>query len=127
MNKNLIRFVVALLLGWATLSLVGCHADPKPSKEDPSKEGEHEGGGEQPDTIPDTVKVTPQAFFMPLLRFGEQVSPTELDEWSKLVGGTLTASDAETRRYALPTDTLEAMILQRDDAHRTAASFWSRA
>ena len=62
MNKNLIRFVVALLLGWATLSLVGCHADPKPSKE-----GEHEGGGEQPDTIPDTVKVTPQAFFMPLL------------------------------------------------------------
>lgn len=112
MNKNLIRFVVALLLGWATLSLVGCHADPKPSKEDPSKEGEHEGGGEQPDTIPDTVKVMPQAFFMPLLRFGEQVSPTELDEWSKLVGATLTASDAETRRYALPTDTLEAMILQ---------------
>ena len=62
MNKTLIHLFVALLLGWATLSLVGCHADPKPTKEDPSKEGEHEGEGENPDTIPDTVKVTPVSY-----------------------------------------------------------------
>ncbi len=108
MNRTLVHVFVALLFGWATLSFVGCHPDPKPTKEDPDKGGEHEGEGEKPDTI----KVSPQAFFMPLLRFGEQVSPTELDEWSKQVGAVLTTSDAEARRYALPTDTLETMILQ---------------
>lgn len=112
MNRTLIHVIVAMLFGWATLSLVGCHQDPKPNKENPNNGGEHEHEGEKPDTIPDTVKVTPQAFFMPLLRFGERLSPTELDQWGKQVGAVLTTSDAEARHYALPTDTLEGMILQ---------------
>lgn len=111
MNRTLTHIIVALLFGWATLLLFGCHPEPKPNGESPNNGGENEGKGEDSDTIPDTIKISTQAFFMPLLRFGERLSPTDLDQWGKQVGAVLTTSEAETRHYTLPTDTLEGMIL----------------
>lgn len=112
MNRLLLIIISALLVSWTTLTLSACHPEPKHTGEDTNKEkgkeeNEEEGEGEDPDT----VRVTPQAFFLPLDRFGEQLTPTVLDQWAESVGATLQSSDAEARYYTLPTDTLSAMIL----------------
>ena len=69
MNRTLTHIIVALLFGWATLLLFGCHPEPKPNGESPNNGEKNEGKGENSDTIPDTIKISTQAFFMPLLRF----------------------------------------------------------
>ena len=95
---------VILLIGFTIFLLSSCHPVPNPNKE---REQEEKGK----DTTETPSPVNPRAFFIPLNRFGEQLSSNELDKWTKDIGAALISSTAERRVYSLPTDTLKEMTL----------------